>query len=182
MSDIILPVLIIVMLTPTGRVFVQRLVLKTGLFGSAEINVEGSLSDRSLNWMLTDLNGNRTRLAELNGQVIFINFWSTWCPPCNAEMPSIISLMEQTDSNVKFIFATTETPEAINKHLAKHDWNIPVFIYDATPGQDLMASSLPTTYIIDKQGNIVHHTAGMKNWDSQDAIELLHELSSSPVD
>ena len=180
LSDVFFTALLITLLIPEGRIFVQRMVLKTGLFGSVEVNTADKLTAQSLNWQLTDLNGNSITLADLEGHVVFINFWGTWCPPCNAEMPGIISLMQQTEPNVKFIFAANESPQTIKKHLTKKGWDIPAYTYNSSPGSELSATSLPTTYILDTNGRIVHHSAGMKQWDTDDAMNLLRELASSP--
>lgn len=179
LSDVVFTALLITMLIPDGRILIQRLVLQTGLFGSANLNAEGTLSKTSKHWQLTDLEGNRIELQQLKGQVVFINFWATWCPPCNAEMPGIVSLMEKTHHDVQFIFATNENPTLVQKHLLKKGWDIPVFIYTTDPGTDLSATSLPTTYIIDKKGNIVHRSEGMRDWDTQHAVDLLNQLVSS---
>jgi thiol-disulfide isomerase/thioredoxin len=178
LSDIVFTALLIVMLIPEGRIFVQRMVLKTGLFGSTDVNADGMLTETSRSWLLTDLEGNSMQLKELEGKVVFINFWATWCPPCNAEMPGIISLMERVGVDMQFIFVTNENTTTVQKHLTKKGWDIPVFIYQNSPGSELSAESLPTTYIIDKQGKIVHHSAGMKNWNSDDAVEMLNSLSA----
>lgn len=178
LSDVVVAALLVAMLIPDGRIFIQRMVLETGLFGSTDVNAAGMLSEASQSWLLTDLAGNSMQLKELEGEVVFINFWATWCPPCNAEMPGIIALMERVGADVQFIFVTNENPALIQKHLLKKGWDIPVFTYATVPGTDLSATSLPTTFIIDKEGNIVHRSEGMRDWDTQHAVDLLNQLAS----
>lgn len=176
LSDVFLFALIITMVVPDGRVFLQRLVLSTGVLSSASINEDKAVSDASWNWELTDLSGNTIQLNDLRGQVIFINHWGTFCPPCNAEMPGIIALMERVPADVNFVFASHEPAEKVSKHLQRHEWDIPAYIYTRSPGQELVVGSLPATFIIDKNSKVVHFTEGIKQWDTQNAQDLLTSL------
>lgn len=175
--DVLFIVLIITMFIPEGRVMIQRVILNTGFFSSSKVNDNTMLSPSSIGWQLTDLEGNTTTLGAMEGQVVFINFWGTWCPPCNAEMPGIIGLMERVNPEVEFVFATSDPSINVKNHLAKKSWELPAYTYTHNPGNELMTASLPSTFIIDKEGKIVHRSSGMKQWNTQAAEDLLNGLS-----
>ncbi|MCB9185568.1 MAG: TlpA family protein disulfide reductase [Flavobacteriales bacterium] len=176
LTDAFYLVFFIMVITPSGRTWLQRGLLQVGLFSSTEINEDTMLSDASLQWPLTDLEGNTTTLSELEGKVVFLNFWSTWCGPCTAEMPNIIALMQRVD-DVVFIFAAHEPRETVQNYMTKKDWKIPAYTYRSAPGPDLHHGSLPTTFIIDANGRIVHRSSGMKKWNTQETVDLLNSLT-----
>jgi len=177
LSDAVFVALIVLMLLPDGRVLLQRGMLQTGILGSISINEDRLLSPASKQWALTDLEGNTINLHDLQGQVIFLNLWGTWCPPCNAEMPGILTLMERTDPKVKFIFATNEPANRVQQHLTRKGWALPAYTYRAGPGLELTSESLPSTFIIDRYGKVVHSSSGMKKWNTQEAENLLNRLA-----
>lgn len=172
-SDLLFIAFIVMMLTPDGRIFFQRIILNSGLFSSVEANIPQALNEQELNWSLTDLDGENHSLQEFKGKPIFINFWATWCPPCNAEMPGIIELMEQTKGQVNFVFATRESTDLVKKHLERKGWDIPVYLYDGLPSESLSAEVLPTTVVINANGEIIHKSNGMRKWNTSDALILL---------
>lgn len=167
----------ITVITPQGRTALQRGLLELGLFSSTELTEKTPLSAASLNWQLTDLNGNSILLSQLNDKVIFLNFWSTWCGPCTAEMPNILKLMKRMNGNVAFVFAAHESAATVANYMKKQEWEMPAYIYQANPGTELFAGSLPSTFIIDKNGNVVHRSSGMKKWNTQETVDLLNRLA-----
>jgi thiol-disulfide isomerase/thioredoxin len=175
-TDLIYLLFFIVIITPSGRIWLQTSLLQLGLFSSTEVNDATQLSLASLQWKLTDLEGNTVTLEELKGEVLFINFWSTWCGPCTAEMPTLMALREKMQGKVTFIFAAHESPTVIQQYLERKEWSIPVYIYDRSPGEEITAGSLPSNFIIDRRGNVVHRSSGMKKWDTSSTIELLNGL------
>jgi thiol-disulfide isomerase/thioredoxin len=168
----------IAVVTPQGRTFLQRSLLELGLFSSTEVNEDAVLSETSLNWKLTDMNGKTILFSDLKGEVIFLNFWSTWCGPCTAEMPNIIELMERMEGSATFVFASHEAAETVQNYIAKKEWNIPAHVYSASPGSELHHGSLPSTFIINRAGKVVHRSSGMKNWNSKETVDLLNKLAT----
>lgn len=172
-TDIFFLVFIVMMFTTDGRVMFQRIILKTGIFGDFNANESRQLSDASLQWQFEDENGQPAQLADFKGQMVFLNYWATWCPPCNAEMPSIIELMEKADGKVKFVFLTHEGRERVEKHLTRKEWNLPVYYYQFAPPEQIASPSLPTTFIIDRDGKMIYQSKGMRDWSDDEALELL---------
>lgn len=171
--DILLLVILLLLIVPDGRVMVQRTLLKTGLMGRTKANVHDALLNSTAQWALMDLDGTTARFGELSDRPVFLNHWATWCPPCRAEMPSIISLIEKTGDRAHFILLTSEEPDKVRAFLKKQNWDLPVYFpLSATPEQ-LQAESLPTTLIINTEGTIIHRSAGMRDWGSEKAVELV---------
>lgn len=172
-SDILFIAFVVLMLTSDGRILFQRLILNSGLFSAVEANNPQALNEQELNWSLVDLDGKYHSLQEFEGKPVFINFWATWCPPCNAEMPGIIDLMEKAEDQVFFVFATRESAQIVNSHLKRKGWNIPVYVYESSPSVSLSAEVLPTTVVLNAKGEIIHKSNGMRKWNSSDALLLL---------
>jgi len=171
--DILFVIIIIALIVPDGRMLVQRLILKTGLMGKTTANEQNALSNEALQWKLSTADGRLVQLADFSGKPVFINFWATWCPPCRAEMPSIIAMMEKVGNDAEFVFVTYESPEKVNAFLSKQGWNLPVYFPQEDAPAELNASSLPTTVVLNASQEIIHRSEGMRDWDNDAALELL---------
>jgi peroxiredoxin len=114
-------------------------------------------------FVLTDLNGNKHRLSDYRGKGVFLNFWGTWCKPCEKEMPYINKQYEvYKDQGVEVIAVNVGEPElSVRKFAERFGLKFPIVIdqqdqvmnaYDIDP--------LPTTFLIDKDGKIVKIITG----------------------
>ncbi len=143
---------------------------------------------------LTDQYGNPHTLSDYKGKVVFLNFWATWCTPCQKEMPDIEALYQEYNQNqddiiilgvanpqsTSYPFNQDVSEDKIISYLEDHDYTFPV-LFDETG--DILSqyyiSSFPTTFLIDKNGNIVGYAPGMLQKDimyrviqqAQDAAE-----------
>ncbi len=111
--------------------------------------------DPAPDFALLDLEGNSITLSQFRGNVVFINFWATWCPPCRAEMPEIEALYrEYQDQGVVVIGVDIAEPEdMVRKYLRRggYSWN---FVLDTTGkvSNDFRVTSLPTSFFLDRTG------------------------------
>jgi thiol-disulfide isomerase/thioredoxin len=171
-TDLLFVALIITVISSDGRIFLQRIVLETGLFGSFDENSNEVISDDNWQLPLMDLNGQQMNLAAFKGKKIFLNFWATWCPPCNAEIPSIVSLMDACKSNetTAFILVTNESPERVKAFLEKKGLDLPVYFIRQAPSNELAYSSLPTTFVINEEGKLVHRSKGARKWNDDETL------------
>ena len=178
--DIIFIGFIVFLLFPDGRIALQRLIVNTGIMNT-QIEAENrvTISENVFqNFVFSDDQGLQHSLSEFKGQVIFLNFWATWCPPCRAELPSITNLYHKMENKegIKFLFLSYEKHEVVNAFAADFGTDIPFsFLTFKVPGE-LNPPGLPTTFVIDKSGRIVSQTNGMANWDSEDFILQLESL------
>jgi len=129
---------------------------------------------------LSPLNGGVSNLASLKGKIVLLNFWATWCPPCRAEMPSIQKLWEKTKDRA-FTVAAVSSGEAgaeVSGFLSKNGFSYPVYLdQSGEVGSAFGVRSIPTTYIIDKQGRVIAGTVGGLAYDSAAVLALFAELA-----
>lgn len=124
----------------------------------------------AIDFKLVDQYGNTHTISEYKGKVIFLNFWATWCPPCRMEMPDIEAIYEEYEKNSgDIIILGVAAPnlgkegseEDIKKFLKDNGYTYPV-VFDQT-GDILGQYSIqafPTTFVIDKDGNLVSYVPG----------------------
>lgn len=127
-------------------------------------------------WNLVDLENQAVNLSQSAGKVAIINLWATWCPPCIAEMPSFQKLYDDYGNRVDFYFISAEEPEKIQKFFEKREFDMPVYRpLEAAPAQ-LNSASLPTTFVLSREGEIVISKTGSANWNDHKFRELLDEM------
>jgi thiol-disulfide isomerase/thioredoxin len=136
-----------------------------------------ALSDEAWGWNLIDPQGKVVPFDSFRGEVIFLNQWATWCPPCRAEMPAIEKLFRATGNKVKFVILTAEDPQKVRQFIEKEGYTFPVYI-GSVEGPELAARSIPSTVIIDRTGKIVVNRKGAFNWNSGKIRKLLVKLSA----
>ena len=125
-----------------------------------------------------DLDGNKINWDDTKGQIVFVNFWATWCKPCIKEMPSISEAnIQLKDKNVMFIIASDEDVEKIKKFESKHDYSFNL-VHSKASIFDLGVQALPTTIIINENGDIVFNEIGSRDWGSEKSITLITSFSS----
>jgi cytochrome c-type biogenesis protein len=112
------------------------------------------------------LAGKPFRLKELQGQVVLLNFWATWCVPCREEIPTLNTLQQELQAQgLKIIGATLEdTADGVNAYQQE----VKKFEYDILLGGSdakvkFAAGQLPTTYLIDRQGRIRQKIIGARD-------------------
>jgi len=175
-SNILFAIFIVLMIIPQTRMPVQVFVQRLISFSPSAIDVEERVSLNNYDWNLIDLNSERTNFSNSEGKVIIINFWATWCPPCVAEMPELQDLYNNYGDKVDFYFITSEKPKTINYFLDKKGYKIPVYIQIEHAPLQLESSSLPTTYLISKTGEILIRKTGAASWNSDKVHKVLDEL------
>ena len=145
---------------------------------------EGTAEEQTLpaiDFTLTDQYGNTHTLSDYKGKTVFLNFWATWCPPCRAEMPDIQKLYETYDTEgddalvVLGIAApgmgSERSEEGIKDFLDEHGYTYPVLM--DTTGDIFMGYgvfSYPTTFMIDKDGNVFGYASGQLSEDMMKSI------------
>ena len=115
---------------------------------------------------VTDLDGKTITSAALRGKVVLVNFWATWCPPCRQEIPDLIALQAKyrDDLVVLGISEDEGPPDDVRAFVAEHKINY--FVALTTPELAKVfrgVAALPTTFVIDRDGNIVQRHVGLLN-------------------
>lgn len=168
---------------PDFKAVILKVFIKVGLF-KPDVKNPGSgtqgVFTRAPDVELMSSTGEPLNLSRANGKVIFLNFWATWCPPCIAEMPSIQSLQDKLDNKDLVIFAMVDADNHLPSSMAfmtKNKYTMPVFVQTGAVPESLFGGSLPTTVIINKQGQIVWKHEGIGNYDSPEMVKFLNQLS-----
>ena len=124
--------------------------------------LEGDIDGRHVT--LDDLDGRPIRLADLRGKVVWINFWATWCPPCQEETPVLRDVYERYQPDGLELVANSvqeTTADDVRQYVETYDLRFTVG-FDATSAvfQTYRAFGLPTQYFIDREGVIQHIVLG----------------------
>jgi thiol-disulfide isomerase/thioredoxin len=128
---------------------------------------------------LPTLEGGRVNLADLRGRVVLVNFWAVWCPPCRKEMPSMERLSKLMAQRPFTILASNagETPEQIRSFLKEVPLTFPILLdQDSARMKAWRVFVLPTSFIVDKQGQIRYSLSGHIEWDEPEAVAVIEKL------
>jgi peroxiredoxin len=136
---------------------------------------------RIMDFELEDLGGKRVKLSTLTGKVVFVNFWATWCPPCRAEMPSMERLHAQLKDKGLVVLAVDlqEGKREVEGFVRENKLSFTV-LYDrnGSAGSSYGVRSIPTTYIIDRDGTILAGRIGGQEWDDPKVVAFFDKLVS----
>lgn len=126
------------------------------------------IKTKAPDFKLKDLDGKELSLSDLKGKKIFLNFWATWCPPCKNEMPEIQKLYEET-KDTDLVIVAVEIGEPLSEVKSFIDENKYTFKVLSDSDQSVASkyeiSSIPTSYFIDEDGNIISKFIGAMNID-----------------
>lgn len=121
-------------------------------------------------------------LTNLSGKVVFLNFWATWCGPCRAEMPSMEALYQRFKDRGLEILAVNygESEEVVSGFFEQYKFSFPAALDPAGQVNGLYGvGALPTTYIIDREGNILTRVVGSINWNTPELFAAFEALLNS---
>lgn len=180
LSNIIFFGFILLLFTPYGLPIRTTLIKGVSFVTTRIFNVEIDKDERkilnSFNWKLINSNGDVLEFNTLEGKVIVVNFWATWCPPCIAEMPSFQKLYDGYQDKVVFLFVASDEEKKVVTFLNKNEYTLPVYFEVTNRPAEMQSNSLPTTYIINRKGEIVVNKTGAVDWNSNRIKDLLEEL------
>lgn len=177
-TDVLFVVLIVLLLIPNTRKPVSAFIIRIVSFppSAMKASQEFNISPQAKQWEISELSGKTVQFEQLLNKPVFVNFWATWCPPCNAELPGIHDLYEQYKNKVNFVFLSNEAPNTIQSFILKHQYqDMPFYRYNGIP-KDFYSNSIPVTYIISEKGKVVLEKKGAARWNSDRVKTLLNQL------
>jgi cytochrome c biogenesis protein CcmG, thiol:disulfide interchange protein DsbE len=118
---------------------------------------------------LKTLDGKSIRLSELQGKKVILNFWATWCPPCQAEMPEMQNFYEKYNKDVEVLavnLTSQDSRDKVDSFIKEYGLTFPVVLDEEGDVLKLYKiSPIPTSYIIDSEGIIRDKYVGPMTYD-----------------
>jgi len=139
---------------------------------SSEANSTEEVYDTAPDFQMQDMNGNTVKLSDYFGKPIVLNFWATWCGPCQMEMPHFNEAYQLYGDEVTFLIVnltdgSRDTVESATSFIEEQGYSFPIFFdveYDGVYAYGI--NSIPTTYFLDEHGVIVDSQIGTLTYDS----------------
>ena len=123
--------------------------------------------------------GKLYRLSDYRGQVVILNFWATWCPPCRDEMPSMERAWQKIKGKGIVILAVNmgEDEDAIFEFTGNYPVTFPLPMdSDGAVIKKYPVVGLPTTYIISPEGMVTHRAVGTREWEHPQLLDQLRKM------
>lgn len=170
---------LLLFISPNAKSWVLQKLVSVGLF-KADIKKEGIHNQPiTTSFLYTDEAGKTSSTADLIGKVVFINFWASWCPPCQAEMPSIEALYKKLEKDDRFVFLFINEDDdklKAKNYLDKNQYSLPLYSRSGTVPNEIYSGNLPTTIVLNKEGKVVLKQEGMAGYDTDEFMRQLKDL------
>jgi peroxiredoxin len=139
---------------------------------------EASIAGKTANDFTLTMDGHPRRLSDYRGQVVVLNFWASWCPPCVEEAPSLNRLQNHIAPGGGTVlgFSIDGDPAAYEKFLKDFAVNFPTWRDPSVKDNrsEIMTgygtALIPETYVIDRRGKIARKIVGPQQWDSPEML------------
>ncbi|MBV7530035.1 TlpA disulfide reductase family protein [Chitinophaga sp. sic0106] len=174
LNALLLIFVILMLVSPGTKSYVIRGLMKAGLFQPA---VPSAPVTKAPSMSFKDSQETTVETEQLKGKVIILNFWATWCPPCRAELPSLQALYEKYKNEVVFLAVDADRKLSVSKKfMESQGYSLPVFKTTSGIPATVYDGTLPTTVVIDKQGNIRARYTGAKDYSNRKFENFLKSL------
>jgi len=134
-------------------------------FAQAMAKLETADAERQqADFTLTDLQGKSWHLRDLQGKVVLVNFWATWCPPCRKEMPDLQSLYDKyKDQGFLVLSISDEEVAEVSPFIAEHKISYPVLLDPGRKVNELyQVEGIPKSFVYDRDGKLVAQSIDMR--------------------
>src|SRR5919109_585871 len=128
---------------------------------------------------LPNVDEQQVSLRQYRGKVVFLNFWATWCIPCREELPAMEQLHQTFRSQGLTILAVNlkESPEQVKAFMDQYHLSFTVLLdHDGSVFRDYTVMGLPTTYLISRDGTLLAHGVGGRDWTRAEGKDLIRAL------
>jgi len=124
----------------------------------------------------------RVNLADFSGRVVLVNFWATWCKPCEDEIPAMERLYRRLHGEGFELVAVSvdEDPAEVERFRERMQISFPIAV---DPRQEIsrryQTMGFPESFLIDRDGRLVERYIGPREWDHRDYVERIRSLISA---
>lgn len=150
--------------------------------GLADTHGEVAIGKTLREATLTGLNGSSRNLSDYRGRPLIINVWASWCGPCRAEMASLerLAWLDAARDITVIGISTDDYPEQAKAWLTHSNATISQFIDSRLTMETMLgANRLPLTVLVSANGRVLSKVYGAQQWDSPDALRLIHDTFRS---
>ena len=134
---------------------------------------------RAERFSLIDLDGHLHQLKDYEGKVVIVSFWASWCPECIWEMPSLQTVWETLRDSQFVILAINvgEERREVQSFVERDKLTFPVLLdYDLGTYKEWPVLGIPTSFLIDRQGRIIHSVVGAIDWTKPETLSKIQDL------
>ena len=132
-----------------------------------------------------DLSGQAVRLSAHRGQVVLVNLWATWCPPCREEMPSMERLYRQLKDRGFVLLAVSQDEDgaaAVKPFVEQMKVTFPVLVDpQGEVGRKYGVWGYPESFLLDREGRVVERVIGPRDWASENQVAQIEALLAAPA-
>ena len=122
----------------------------------------------------------RRSLSSFEGDVVLLNFWASWCPPCIEEMPSMQALYERLGGAGFEIVAVNlqEDPATVQSFMDKNGYEFPVLLdRSGSIAREYGVRGIPTSYVVHSDGRLLAMLVGPHEWDGDDIVSAIETIT-----
>jgi thiol-disulfide isomerase/thioredoxin len=129
-------------------------------------------TDAAPDFTVYNKEGKSVKLSDMKGTPVVLNFWASWCPPCKSEMPDFDAIAKEYEGKVVFMMVNltdgqSETQESAQAFIDSMGYTFPVYFdKDSDAAYKYGIQSIPTTFFIDANGNLIAYGQGAMDGDT----------------
>ncbi len=155
-----------------GKIWLHR------LFASSPTVIVEAERERiaDYDWKLKDADWNYFNFTKSEGKIIFINLWASWKLPSHAELRSVQKLYDAYSDKVDFYIITNEERPPVEEFMEKNKYTFPVTYLIIGKKTPINPEEVPSSYLIDKKGDIIIYEDDIVNWNSGKTHKILDRL------
>lgn len=158
-----------------------QLLVSTGFAGPLEPpkGIRHYEMGKAPEFTVTDMDGEPFELSSTGGKWVFLHFWASWCGPCREEMPAIQQMTDtfEDDNLIVVLINTAEDEDTIFSFLGEIGMDMNSLMdTDGLVTEKYKPRGLPTTILIDPDGNVQYQAIGGREWHNAEYIEFLRKL------
>ena len=145
----------------------------------AESDIKPWKGKATLPLVRSDLDGRSVDLKAMQGRVLVVNFWATWCEPCRDEMPSLQRLRDKLAGQPLEVITVNfgESAEKIAQFIGKERVTLPVLLdTQKETAKDWGVGGLPMTFLVDARGRVRYSVFGERDWSEGPSLALVEKL------